>query len=117
MLCCIKAAAVVTTGPKLSFMLARSSPGGHILLQSNVFVQFAELMRRYKLPLPHPCVTPYPQYFCPFSESVGDLQMAASSSVREPPRRAAPITLSCHANGPLMVHAGDLGKLLPAVPN
>lgn len=45
------------------------------------------------------------------------LAMAVLWPVREPPTLMAPITLSCHADGPLMAHAGDLGKLLPAVPN
>lgn len=128
MLCRIQAAVVVTTIPKLSFSRWREAAraailgwgggrGWHILLQSNgrVFVQFTELTRCYKLPPSHPCITPYPRNI--FVLSGGVLAMAASSSVREPPRHTAPITLSCHADGPLVAHARDLGKLLPAVPN
>lgn len=62
MLCCIEAAVLVTTVTYIIFHAGEKEPRplfwGHILLQSNVFVQFTELMRRYELPLPHPCTTP-----------------------------------------------------------
>lgn len=94
--------------------------GGLILLQSNgrVFVQFTELTRRYTsshrlvlVVLPPSSLST--QYFF-FFWGVGRVRrgLPASSSVREPPRHTAPITLSCHADRLLVAHAR--GKVTPA---
>lgn len=79
-------------------MLAISSPGclSKEGAQNNgwVFLQFTELMRCYKLLLPHPCIIPHPQYFCPFRKSVGDGCIIASQGASKA-HGAHHIVLSC----------------------